>query len=132
MLDPSRACDLHGCEWGVFPLLLEIGMWPEGFEQLSFDDQVFLFRLNLRCVAVLLLATVLIVLNCTLEGQVLGALGSAGLAALADQAEWVLRRLDALAGVDELRPGADRRPPPRNDQRVKHGERADHQRSAGS
>lgn len=107
-------------------------MWPDGFEQLSFDDQVFLFRLNLRCVAVLLLATVLLVLNCTLEGQVLGALGSAGLAALADQAEWVLRRLDALAGVDELRHGADRRPPPRNDQRVKRGERADHQRSAGS
>jgi hypothetical protein len=107
-------------------------MWPEGFEQLSFDDQVFLFRLNLRCVALLLLATVLIVLDCGLEGQVLGALGSAGLATLADQAEWVLRRLDALTGVDEPRHGADRRSPPRHDQRVKHGETADRQRSAGS
>jgi hypothetical protein len=120
-----------GPRQGSFSPILEIGMWPEGFEQLGFDDQVFLFRFNLRCVAVLLLASVLMVAGCGLEGQVLGALGSAGLAALADQAEWILRRLDALTGVDTRRRGTDRGLPHRPGRQAAHGETDDRRRSAG-
>lgn len=67
---------------------------------------MLLVRFNLRGAALLLLASVLFVLHCGWEGQVLGALASAVLATLADRAEQVFGRLDAAFAAL----GAD--PPP--------------------
>lgn len=93
-------------------------MWPDGFEQLGFDDQVVLFRLNLRCAALLLLVSVVAVLDCGWQEQMLGVLASAGLAALADHAEAALRRLAGLIGSDETPLGGACRPSPREDRQA--------------
>jgi hypothetical protein len=68
-------------------------MFPEGFEPLSFEDHVIVARINLCCVAIVLI--VFAFLDAwEWPSQTATLVGAAGLIYLARQIEWVFRWLD--------------------------------------
>jgi len=75
-------------------------MIPEGFEPLSFRDNVLVSRINLCCAALGLVIFALLAQSCAWGVRSLALVAGAGLLLLARQIEPVLRRLDPATGPD--------------------------------
>jgi hypothetical protein len=75
-------------------------MIPDGFEPLSFRDNVLVSRINLSCAALGLVVFALRAQDCTWGVRSLALVAGAGLVLLARQIEHMLRRLDPATGPD--------------------------------
>jgi len=69
-------------------------MFPEGFEPLSFEDNVLVARINLCCAAIVLLVFAFLLESWDWPGRTLALVATAGFIYLARQIEWVFRGMD--------------------------------------
>ncbi|HWD58066.1 MAG TPA: hypothetical protein VG308_07305 [Stellaceae bacterium] len=68
-------------------------MFPEGYESLTFEDNIFVARINLCCAAIALLVFAFLD-SWEWPGQTAALVAAAGFVYIARQIEWILRRVE--------------------------------------